>query len=440
MISLVQKFLKMLSELNHSTYDVQKQKIEEMNKTIQKIYEDELDLIITGKLYDDVNKMIEEGKISTENACLLLKKVGYCKVLRSITNQCFDYTALRQKFEKMIVDENEKKEGKNEKLLSDLCECYLSNCSVFFLEDVPKELVSICLHFLLKVSGNKEKNEKAQKETEMSLLALTNIGLHKVVKTELYLNEIKEIIQYHQKYHNLTQLAYQSAWRFLINRLFNEGELRYAITSELQFMNEAVQELKEIEKCVELEEKAKKKGDKEGETKEKETKEDLTLKRCLKTLNLYFQFCKSGGKHSAELIELVIRQIKASQKNRRAQLLIESLNIFSEMISKETNDVCNLLNGGATVFVLEELFRCSLKNEIIDYCLIFFMNLQRRLNGKIQDEKNELKLKTAKIEILREYEEEGYEDAIISSLGMIHSFTYSGFFVHFNLSDYFIIL
>ncbi|KAH7818384.1 uncharacterized protein MONOS_8091 [Monocercomonoides exilis] len=68
----------------------------------------------------------------------------------------------------------------------------------------------------LLVALSKEENEEAQKEVEMALLVLGNAG-YQEIEQELFLTEIKEIIKYHQVHRNLTQLAYQSAWQFLMN-------------------------------------------------------------------------------------------------------------------------------------------------------------------------------------------------------------------------------
>eukprot|EP00770_Monocercomonoides_exilis_P002805 MONOS_2787.1-p1 / transcript=MONOS_2787.1 / gene=MONOS_2787 / organism=Monocercomonoides_exilis_PA203 / gene_product=unspecified product / transcript_product=unspecified product / location=Mono_scaffold00060:3828-4299(+) / protein_length=111 / sequence_SO=supercontig / SO=protein_coding / is_pseudo=false len=104
----------------------------------------------------------------------------------------------------MIFEEEEKKEEKDEKLLVDLCECNLLLGSIF-----SSKLISICVPCLLKVASDKEENEEAQKEVEMALLALNNIGFCKV-EQELFLDKITEIIKYLQEHRNLTRLAYQS--------------------------------------------------------------------------------------------------------------------------------------------------------------------------------------------------------------------------------------
>ncbi|KAH7820522.1 uncharacterized protein MONOS_301 [Monocercomonoides exilis] len=70
--------------------------------------------------------MIEERKISMENALVLLKQIGYCNVLMDLWSRSFEESSLKKKIEKLKVEEEEKKEEKNEMLLVDLCECYVS--------------------------------------------------------------------------------------------------------------------------------------------------------------------------------------------------------------------------------------------------------------------------------------------------------------------------
>ncbi|KAH7827005.1 uncharacterized protein MONOS_17350 [Monocercomonoides exilis] len=115
---------------------------------------------------------------------------------------------------------------------------------------------------LLKIALNKQEDEETQKEVELALLALNNTGLIKNDK-ELHLNKITEIIKYHQEHHNLTQLAYQSAWRLLVNRLWVDNCLEEVIVNELHFVREAARELEELSKCVDWTRKDKENGGKE---------------------------------------------------------------------------------------------------------------------------------------------------------------------------------
>ncbi|KAH7817362.1 uncharacterized protein MONOS_18141 [Monocercomonoides exilis] len=105
--------------------DDQKQRIKEMNGIMDNMNEDEFKSVFTKELFDSMYKMIEDEKLSMDNAILLLKRVGYCKVLKEACCLGFEESSLDQRFKKMIVVEYEKKEEKDEKLFVDLCECYL---------------------------------------------------------------------------------------------------------------------------------------------------------------------------------------------------------------------------------------------------------------------------------------------------------------------------
>ncbi|KAH7818897.1 uncharacterized protein MONOS_1729 [Monocercomonoides exilis] len=165
------KFTELFSQLGSNSADEQKQKIEEMISIVDEMNEREFRSVFTMELFNEMDKMIEERKLSMGNAFVLLKHIGYLKVLKDIWIDRFDNSPLSVRFEEMIVDENEKKkEEKDEKLLTDLCECFLalSNYS-------SSKLHSIYVPCLLKVAQKKEKSVETQKEVELALLALSNI-------------------------------------------------------------------------------------------------------------------------------------------------------------------------------------------------------------------------------------------------------------------------
>ncbi|KAH7828412.1 uncharacterized protein MONOS_15190 [Monocercomonoides exilis] len=108
----------------------------------------------------------------------------------------------------------------------------------------------MCVSCLLKVTLKKEEDEETQKEVEMALLALSCIYSHYEIEQKQYLNEIKEIIHYHQEHHNLTRLAYLYAWEFLILRLNTDKSLNEVIVNELHFIREARREIEDLSKCV----------------------------------------------------------------------------------------------------------------------------------------------------------------------------------------------
>ncbi|KAH7828446.1 uncharacterized protein MONOS_15588 [Monocercomonoides exilis] len=197
-------FNKLLCELEDCDEEDQKQKIEEMKGVIDGMNEEEFESVFTKEVFDKICRMFEEKKLPAENMILLLKHVGFNNTLKYVTIYGFEESFLKEKIKKMIVEEND--EGKNEKRLADLCECYLS--LKYECMDLPETVTEISVHCLLKVALSKEENEETQKEVEIALLALSCIELYNDVKNELYANGIKEIIQYHQKCGNLTRLAY----------------------------------------------------------------------------------------------------------------------------------------------------------------------------------------------------------------------------------------
>ncbi|KAH7832491.1 uncharacterized protein MONOS_14031 [Monocercomonoides exilis] len=239
-------FNKLFSGLEDCNEDEQRKKIGEMNALMEEMDKEEFYFIFTKTLFDKILKMTDEKKLNFGNTILLLKHIGYCTRLKRIFIQSFGSSSLNKRIEEIIINENEKKEGKDENFLANICECYhLFNYRVYW------KLLGICIPCILKAILNKEENEEAQKEKEISLLALGNIyKKNEFVDDELYLKEMKEIIQHHQEYHDLTRLAYQSAWHFLIERLYNSETLQIIMVNELHFAREAAKELEELLKCV----------------------------------------------------------------------------------------------------------------------------------------------------------------------------------------------
>ncbi|KAH7819736.1 uncharacterized protein MONOS_17892 [Monocercomonoides exilis] len=237
-------FLEFLHELGHCDENAQRQKILEMNEIIKEMEEEEFKSVFTKEMFNKMDEMIKEGEVKIENAFYLLKHLGYCIFLKDMWALGFWYSSLNKRFEKMIINENEKKEDKNDRLLVDLCECYAS-----FRSNFSKEWISIIVPCLLKAGLRKEESKEVQKDVEMALLALCNTKYY-FIEQELYLNEIKDIVKYHQEHHNLTQLAYQYAWEFLINRLLCDNSLEDVVVNELHFAREAARELEELTRSL----------------------------------------------------------------------------------------------------------------------------------------------------------------------------------------------
>ncbi|KAH7820430.1 uncharacterized protein MONOS_11668 [Monocercomonoides exilis] len=213
-MTIAKQFTKLLSELDDCDEDGQKQKIEEMDIIMKVMDKKEFESVISEELFNKIGKMIENKIMTMESAILLMKHIGHWNDLKGNFVQTFDYSSLNKRVQEMIVEEDKKKEEKDEKLLVDLCECYL-----LFNSFASSEMISICMPCLLKVALKKEENMETQKDVEMALLAFGTIWYCKTEEDQ-YLDEIKEIIQYHKEHRNLTQLSYQSAWELLINQMY----------------------------------------------------------------------------------------------------------------------------------------------------------------------------------------------------------------------------
>ncbi|KAH7818642.1 uncharacterized protein MONOS_2341 [Monocercomonoides exilis] len=166
------KFAELFSELEDCNEEEQKQNIGEMNGVIDGMNEEEFNSIFTTELFDEIQTMIEKKKITMENAFYLLKRIGYCKAFKHADVYGFEESSLNFRFEKMIENEDKKKEINNENLLIDLYECYVSLNDEF----ASTEFLSIIVPRLLKVASIKEESEEVQKKVEMALLALSDIG------------------------------------------------------------------------------------------------------------------------------------------------------------------------------------------------------------------------------------------------------------------------
>eukprot|EP00770_Monocercomonoides_exilis_P011186 MONOS_11134.1-p1 / transcript=MONOS_11134.1 / gene=MONOS_11134 / organism=Monocercomonoides_exilis_PA203 / gene_product=unspecified product / transcript_product=unspecified product / location=Mono_scaffold00542:25943-27105(-) / protein_length=365 / sequence_SO=supercontig / SO=protein_coding / is_pseudo=false len=346
--------------------------------------------------------MINEEKLSLEKCILFLKCVGYCKALKDIWNDGFKFSLLKARFEKIIFDEYEKGDEKDEKLITDLCECML-----LFGGSTSLELNSICVPCLLKVALNKEENEEAQKKVEMALLALSCIFSHYKVEKDLYLNEMKEIIQYHKKHHNLTRLAYQSAWWFLIILSFKDQKTIEVIVDELHFEREAARELDELMQSVDWKKKE------EEEVKEKGKNEELVFKRWLQMFEHFFETCRKWNEECPGLIESIVRVLQAAKDYRR-EIYKKCNYLLRSSAGNRAVKVDALLKSGAIDAVLEEFLRPTLNEEMTYYFIDFFQLISMRFKGKGEVKTTEEERKELKRKMFEKMEEEGFEDIIVS--------------------------
>eukprot|EP00770_Monocercomonoides_exilis_P012550 MONOS_12493.1-p1 / transcript=MONOS_12493.1 / gene=MONOS_12493 / organism=Monocercomonoides_exilis_PA203 / gene_product=unspecified product / transcript_product=unspecified product / location=Mono_scaffold00695:7683-8740(-) / protein_length=333 / sequence_SO=supercontig / SO=protein_coding / is_pseudo=false len=330
----------------------------------------------------------------------------------------------------MIIDENEKKEGKDEKLMADLCECIFLISHLFLT--LPKELYGICVPCLLKAALKKEENEETQKEVEMALLALSCIFSHFNIGRDLFLNEMKEIIQYHEKRHNLTRLAYQSAWWFLIILSFNDQKTIEVIVDEMNFEREAARELDELMQSVDWKKKE------EEEIKGKGKNEELVLKRWLQMFDNFFVTCRKWNEECSGIVESIVQVLRAANDYRR-EIYKTCIYLLRTSAEKRVVKVDALLKSGAIDAVLEEIQQPTVDDEIKYEILQFFDAISRRLKEEEKDEKKDAKRKATKKEIFEKMEEEGYEDVIISFHGIFDFLNKKYHFgLSLNISDYFV--
>eukprot|EP00770_Monocercomonoides_exilis_P002551 MONOS_2535.1-p1 / transcript=MONOS_2535.1 / gene=MONOS_2535 / organism=Monocercomonoides_exilis_PA203 / gene_product=unspecified product / transcript_product=unspecified product / location=Mono_scaffold00053:15769-17180(-) / protein_length=361 / sequence_SO=supercontig / SO=protein_coding / is_pseudo=false len=338
--------------------------------------------VFTKELFDKIDEMIEEKKIRMENVRMLMKRVA---------------------FEKMMIEEDQKKEEKDEKLLTDVCECY----ALMFDCMIPGNLLVIRLPYLLKAASNKEENEEAKEEVEMALLALTGFGYCEISE-ELYLNEIKEIILYHQEHRNLTRLAYQSAWQFLINRLDNDKSLEDTIMNELHFVREAIKELEELTRNVNW------KKEKEEERRGKEAKEEIVILRWFDIIMDNISQCKLRNEEFIRFIGSIVGLYRAAKDSlgRICGVCIFSIALAAK---SEPEKVDDLLKGGAIDVVFEELYQQTLEDENVCNCLDAVLAISGRFEGKMDDENGEDENgEEIRKKVFEKMEEEGYEDIITS--------------------------
>eukprot|EP00770_Monocercomonoides_exilis_P002166 MONOS_2150.1-p1 / transcript=MONOS_2150.1 / gene=MONOS_2150 / organism=Monocercomonoides_exilis_PA203 / gene_product=unspecified product / transcript_product=unspecified product / location=Mono_scaffold00042:140919-142139(+) / protein_length=387 / sequence_SO=supercontig / SO=protein_coding / is_pseudo=false len=360
---------------------------------------EELSDILTETLFSEIDKMIGRNQLSLENVFVFLKRVE-CRIVLNHEVRCeFEFSSLFRRFEKMIMKEEKKKEGRNEQLLIDLLECTLLLTDFFTQE----ETVLFGVHCLLKAAFNKEENKETQKEVEMALLSLSNIGWEKKMAKELYLNRIKEIIRNHQEHHNLTRLAYQSSWYFLIKRFHNDGSLEDVIVDELHLMKETTRELEELAKHVDWVGEARKLG---------KMTEVHVLKRWFNILNSYFDWVESKGGDCSDFVQFIVELCRVKMKND-AEMLRALLNLIGIMADNSSIEIESILKGEAIDFALEEICQSTLNNNIARSCIKIFLHLDKRLSKKTDCEHEEAGL-TAKREINDRFEEEGFQDEIIS--------------------------
>ncbi|KAH7829746.1 uncharacterized protein MONOS_2012 [Monocercomonoides exilis] len=388
---------------------------------------EEFKSIINEEIFNKILKMIDEKKLSMNNTILFQKHMGYCKMLKNVWNPCFEISSLSRRFKQMIADEEKKNEENEESLLVDLCESYL-----LLSKWASLELILICVPCLLKVASAKDESEEVQTEVEMALLALSNINEYIEMKRELYFKEIKEIIEYHQEHRNLARLDYQTAWKFLMSRFFNDDSLDEVIVNELRFGREAVRELEELRGNVDW-----KRKEEEKEERRKDKKKELIILRWLGTLEQNFTYFKLWNAEFVWLIGSITRLFRASRDNYR--VISEQCLVLFKRTTNRFEAVEELMKGGAVDDVLEEIKQPTLDDRLSLNVFHFLLDLLRKLKEKKKDEMEEVKRKATIRKAFEKMEEEGYEDIIISFYE-IFNFLFRRYYhgLSLNISDYFV--
>ncbi|KAH7821970.1 uncharacterized protein MONOS_17731 [Monocercomonoides exilis] len=425
--SLTEKFYFLFHKLIKCIEAEQRNVIEEMKGVMEEMERKEYDSFFSTELFNELNETIEKQKMSLENTLVLLKHIGYCKVMKEIQNYSFDNSSLGKRFEKLILEEDRKKEREREKFFVDLCESYL------FLRHyyckLSKEMTSICVSCLLKVALNKIETEETQKEVEMALLALGEISVDVHVEKELFLKDIEEIIKYHQEHRNLTQFAYQSAWQFLIIRFIFERSLEEVIVNELHFVREAARELEELSKRANWRRKAE-------ET--KRMKEVIAIEKWIRTIKELFVYFGNWREECVELIHSLVTVCKSARENVR-ETFRNCISLFHDMASLTTVSTDCFTKGGVFGLILEEIQQSTLEDVVAWNCSIICYWQFRRLEEDEDCEIDEVERKTIKKEVFDRIEEEGYED-IITSFHETFEFFNNKFYMSFstNIVDYFV--
>eukprot|EP00770_Monocercomonoides_exilis_P014795 MONOS_14741.1-p1 / transcript=MONOS_14741.1 / gene=MONOS_14741 / organism=Monocercomonoides_exilis_PA203 / gene_product=unspecified product / transcript_product=unspecified product / location=Mono_scaffold01062:12027-13229(+) / protein_length=259 / sequence_SO=supercontig / SO=protein_coding / is_pseudo=false len=253
---------------------------------------------------------------------------------------------------------------------------------------------------LLKVALKKEGNEETQKDVEIALLALSRVDNYFKMEPKLFLNEIKEIIQYHQEHQNLTRLAYQSAWQFLIKRFHRDKSLEGVVVNELHFVREAVRELDELSKSVDW---------KRKEERKKETEEALVIRRWLSVIFYFFASCKPRDGEFVGLLSSIVQIFLASRENSEV-ISCQCIDTLKKATEVRVAMVDDLLKSGAVDVALEIIVQLATSNELIHGSVEFFWSVCERLKN-INEKKNfEAKREKVKRKIFEKLEEEGYED------------------------------
>eukprot|EP00770_Monocercomonoides_exilis_P001693 MONOS_1682.1-p1 / transcript=MONOS_1682.1 / gene=MONOS_1682 / organism=Monocercomonoides_exilis_PA203 / gene_product=unspecified product / transcript_product=unspecified product / location=Mono_scaffold00031:84316-85172(-) / protein_length=265 / sequence_SO=supercontig / SO=protein_coding / is_pseudo=false len=262
----------------------------------------------------------------------------------------------------------------------------------------------------------------------MTLLALSEIGYWEM-KRGLYLNEIEAIIRYHHEHHNLSRLAYQSAWQFLIFRIYKDYSLEDVIVNELHFGREAARELKELRESVDW---------KRKEERGKEAKEVIVIWRWINAIDNYLTWCALWSEELVGFLGSIVQVFREVKDNHR-EVIYKCIYSLKNAAESRVIKVEELLKNEAVDVVLEEIHQPKLYDKMTYECLLFFLHISERLKEKEYFESDDKVRKTSKRVIFEKIEEEGYEDIISSFLETFDSLNIKLYpYLSLKISDYFV--
>ncbi|KAH7819150.1 uncharacterized protein MONOS_3282 [Monocercomonoides exilis] len=252
----------------------------------------------------------------------------------------------------------------------------------------------------MKVAINKEESEETQKEVEEALLALSSIGHFVYVHKGCYLNEITNIIKYHQEHNNLTRLAYQSAWGFFINRFFCEREIEEVILNEIHFMREATQELENLEHLVDWAVK---------EKNEREWKNVLIIKRWMKTLHIFYKVNNGRLEENPGLFRCISR-ISKEVNGFQSDIVLKNIIVMKDMATMGKMNIDDFLRAGAVDFIASGIDQLALKSDVFKFCLFLFSEYKKKLIIIKNSGNDENRWKMLNRALIEKLEEGGFFD------------------------------
>ncbi|KAH7831737.1 uncharacterized protein MONOS_514 [Monocercomonoides exilis] len=346
----------MLFQLGNLRDAERRQKIREMAGLVGGMSKKELGMVSKKEVFDEIEKMVGEKKISFEEVVPLMKQIGCWRMLNDKKNPNFYSSALCKRFELAIGEEEKKTEGKNEKWLSELCE-------VFF---------SLHGHHYCR----------SAKKAEYAFLALKFMRIYAWMEARICVDGLSGIIRRHEEHGNLTDVTCQTAWDLLVLQLKRkEAGLEDVIEGELHFAEETASELEELMGYVNWTEMEKEK-EKKKRKKRKEGK-CVGLVGCVVQLDRTTKFCEE---------DMFLNYIEKVEFLMRLESVL----------------IAVLVGGGAVDIDLEGLSQPTLEYLATEHCLGFVSKMLKKLRERTNsDEESTRRWACEKLE------SEGCEEMIL---------------------------